>query len=398
MISSHRNKVRQRLGSALLLLSFAALLLVILFAGAAHAQRRQPQPQPPQPPPQPKLQSQVNAAVFLFTPFAIEQYGSLDGFSIDLWNAIAARMQIKTTNFYVVPGHDTSAMWENVKSEVRSGGFDVLVTPVFINSARDAEYDFSYPVMETGLQIMVRAGSESALPAHPFIALIGLLLSQRMLLWLGIGMSLILIPAHLIWLFDRRYPDGITQGKGYFPGIFLALVWAASSLVVQTQQLPVSWVARVIAVVWMFAGVVFVAYYTAQLTTTLTVQQIRGSIEGLSDLPGKQVGTLVNSDAADYLRAKNVQVQAFEQPEEMFQALLDKKVDAVVAAAPILLYYTSRRGNGQVKIVGAQFNAAPFAMLFPLGSPLRRRVDSALIALRENGAYQEIYEKWFGPP
>jgi len=34
--------------------------------------------------------------------------------------------------------------------------------------------------------------------------------------------------------------------------------------------------ARVIALPWMFAGVVFVAMYTAQLTTTLTVRQIRG--------------------------------------------------------------------------------------------------------------------------
>jgi polar amino acid transport system substrate-binding protein len=354
--------------------------------------------QKPRPRPQTQPQTQLNAAVFLLTPFAIEQNGSLSGFSIDLWNAIAARMGVKTTAYNVVPGQDTSEMWDIVRSDVRSGQLDVLVTPVFITSARDAEFDFSYPVMETGLQIMVPATAESAQPPHPFLALIGLLLSPRMLLWLGIGMVLILIPAHLIWLFDRRRPDGITQGKPYFPGIFVALVWAASALVVQTQQLPGSWLARVVAVMWMFAGVVFVAYYTAQLTTTLTVEKIRGSIEGPSDLPGKQVGALVNSAAVDYLVAQNAQVETFEQPEQMFQALLENKVDAVVAAAPVLLYYSARSGKGRVKLVGSQFNTAPFAMLFPLGSPLRRKVDSALIALRENGTYEQLYEKWFGTP
>lgn len=42
-----------------------------------------------------------------------------------------------------------------------------------------------------------------------------------------------------------------------------------------------------LAVLWMFVGMVYVAFYTAQLTTTLTVQAIRGSINGPEDLPAK---------------------------------------------------------------------------------------------------------------
>jgi len=81
----------------------------------------------------------------------------------------------------------------------------------------------------------------------------------------------------------------------------------------------------------MFAGVVFVAFYTAQLTTSLTVEQIRGAIEGPSDLPSKQVGTLAGSTAVDYLRRQNAQIQEFPTTDQMFNALLDKKVDAVVS-------------------------------------------------------------------
>ena len=33
-----------------------------------------------------------------------------------------------------------------------------------------------------------------------------------------------------------------------------------------------------------------------------------------------------------------------------------------------------------------------------LDSPLRRKINLALIALRENGTYQQIYAKWFGTP
>ena len=160
--------------------------------------------------------------------------------------------------------------------------------------------------------------------------------------------------------------------------------------------MPHQWFARALSIFWMFVGVVFVALYTAQLTTALTVEQIRGAIEGPDDLPGKSVATLAGSTAADYLLAQNAQVQEFATPDQMFKALLDKKVDAVVTAGPMLQYYAAHEGKGRVKTVGPEFNTAPAAIMVQLDSPLRRKINLALVALRENGTYQQIYDKWFG--
>jgi hypothetical protein len=82
----------------------------------------------------------------------------------------------------------------------------------------------------------------------------------------------------------------------------------------------------------------------------------------------------------------------------MFKALLDKKVEAVLAPAPLVLYYAAHEGKGRVKTVGPEFNTAPAAIMVQLDSPLRRKINLALIALRENGAYHRIYDKWFGTP
>jgi polar amino acid transport system substrate-binding protein len=114
-------------------------------------------------------------------------------------------------------------------------------------------------------------------------------------------------------------------------------------------------------------------------------------------LPGKQVATLANSIAADYLREQKAQVQELS-PEQMFKALLDKKVDAVVAPSPLLLYYGAHEGKRRVKIVGPVFNSKPVAIELQLDSPLRKKIDGALIALREDGTYQQIYDKWFSVP
>ena len=83
-------------------------------------------------------------------------------------------------------------------------------------------------------------------------------------------------------------------------------------------------------------------------------------------------------------------------PDQMYKALPEGRVSAVVFGAPVLLYYASHQGSGLVRVVGAQFNTLPVAMFFPARSPLRKRVHTALTALRENGTYQRLYKKWFG--
>ncbi len=331
---------------------------------------------------------EIRVAAIIAPPITMEQNGSLTGFSVDLWNAIAARLKV-TTNYQIMP--DVS----HLEEAMRSKSVD-LVLGVFITSARDEVFDFSIPTLQAGQQIMVRDTGERAATVNPLMDLLRLLFSRTTLLWLCVALLIVLIPAHVIWFLERRQPDSMLSNQNYFPGIFEVIYWGLSSLTSQAQTMPREWAARAFSIYWMFVGVVFVALYTAQLTTTLTVEQIRGAIEGPSDLPGKQVATLAGSTAADYLRDQHAQVQEFATTDQMFKALLDKKVDAVVSAAPIVLYYAAHDGKGRVKTVGPEFNTAPAAIMVQLDSPLRRKINLALVALRENGSYQQIYDKWFG--
>jgi len=333
---------------------------------------------------------EVRAVTLVAPPLVLEENGSLTGFSIDLWDAIAAQLKLKTS-YQIVP--DVSAVLEAMQSKRAD-----LTVSIFITSARDEVFDFSYPILEAGLQIMVLDTGQKAQTEIPLWDVLRLLFSRTTILWLGMALLLVLIPAHLVWLFERRNEDSIISNRNYFPGIFEAMFWAASTLTTQAENMPHQWVARTFSIFWMFAGVVFVAFYTAQLTTTLTVEQIRGAIEGPGDLPGKQVGTVTNTLAVDYLRERKAQVHEFPTIDQMFQALLDKKVDAVVTGAPVLLYYAAHEGKGRVKVVGPEFNRAPVAIMVQLDSPLRRQIDVAMMKLRENGTYRQLYDKWFGAP
>lgn len=335
--------------------------------------------------------SVIRVGVLVVSPFIMAQNGSLTGFSIELWDAIAKQMKVKTS-YQLEP--DINGLQDAMQSKT----VDLTVVPVFVTSARDQIFDFSYPIMQPGLLIMVRDTGEAATSANPLWDTLRLMFSRTTAEWLGMALLLMLIPAHVVWLLERRHEDGIIRNRSYFPGIFQAIFWAVSALMTQEEGMPRQWLARTLSIFWMFAGVVFVAFYTAQLTTTLTVQQIQGGIQGPSDLPGKPVATLLHSTAADYLQDQNAQVQGFPTADQMFTALLNKKVDAVVFSAPVLLYYASHEGKGLVKTVGPEFNTAPVAFTMQLNSPLRRQIDIAFLQLRENGTYQQIYDKWFGGP
>ena len=321
-------------------------------------------------------------------PMVTNQDGQLSGFSIELWNEIAARLNLKFT-YQVAP--DVRAQLDQVKT----GKADVGIAAISITASREAEFDFSQPILNAGLQIIVRSQGKEGGESTPMRDLFSLLFSWTSLAWLGIAVVLILVPAHVVWFLERRQEGGIVPTEKYIPGIFYALYWAAGTLATQAESAPKQWIARVVAILWMFTGLVFVALYTAQLAATLTVQQISGGISGPNDLSGKRVAATRGSTAATAVRSYNAQVIEVTQIAEAYEALQNRTVDAVVFDSPVLLYYAANEGKGRVSVVGAPFRKEDYGIVYPQGSALRNRVNIELLKMREDGAYQRIYDKWF---
>src|SRR5262245_50910130 len=332
-------------------------------------------------------QQKLRVATRVLPPLVVEQPGGkLSGFSIELWDKIAEKLKLQTT-YQIAP--DVRSLLD----DVRAGKADVGVSAISITATREQEFDFSQPILNAGLQIMVRGRGQDE--SSPLWDLLGLLFSSTILVWLGIALLLIIIPAHIVWYLERRRHDGIIPTEDYIPGIFYALYWAAATLATQAEQAPKHWLARVVTVLWMFVGVVFVAFYTAQLAATLTVQQIQGGINGPDDLRGKKVATTRGSTAATALGALRADVQEVAKIEDAFKALNDKQVEAVVFDAPVLMSYAAREGKGRVQLVGASFRKEDYGIVFPRNAALRRQVNITLLGLREDGTYQKLYDKWF---
>ncbi|MDV6332687.1 transporter substrate-binding domain-containing protein [Asticcacaulis sp. 201] len=330
----------------------------------------------------------VHVSVRVLPPFVEQQNGQFSGFSIDLWNEIAKRRHWQSS-------YTAAPDVEGQLTAVSRKEADVGVGAVSITAERDQRFDFSQPILNGGFQILVRStrpGPEST----ALESLLHLLFSPAILVWLGIACLLTIIPAHIIWLAERRHPEGMIPSKSYFPGIFQAFFWGMGTLATQADSMPRHWISRVVAVLWMFTSVVFVAFYTATLTATLTVQQFKSEINGPNDLVGKTVATVTASTSEEYLKSNGVRIQAFPDAATAYQALRAKKVDAVVYDASVLQYIAAHEGSGTVNVVGPIFHSEDYGFVFHNGSDLRRPVDQTLLSIREDGTYDRLTDKWFG--
>jgi ABC-type amino acid transport substrate-binding protein len=160
---------------------------------------------------------------------------------------------------------------------------------------------------------------------------------------------------------------------------------------------PKGSVGRIFGIVWILAGYFVFAYFTASVTTTATVQELHGTINGPEDLFGKRVASVARSTAAEYLASQGMTVELLENVDRAYGLLEDGKIDAVVYDAPVLQHYAAKRGKGKVRVVGLMFQEKSYGMAMNVHSPYRDKVNVALLKLIEEGRYQQIKEKWFGP-
>jgi polar amino acid transport system substrate-binding protein len=327
----------------------------------------------------------LRVATRLIKPFVFEENRALTGFSIELWQEISRQLNARS-EFVMKPSV------KELLEATRSKEVDLAIAAISITAEREIDWDFSQPMLDAGLQILTPAqGTHSGLVA----AIISGVFSSAVLPILGLVLLMILIPAHLVWFFERRNSTGMLAHRSYFPGILEACWWAASTLATQADQMPRAALARIVAVIWMFASVVFIAYFTAAVTSSLTLQQLRGDINSPEDLPGKRVATVKGSTSMDYLRSRNITVMEFANVEEALRAIAQGSADAVVYDAPVLLYYAAHEGKGKVQVVGSIFRKESYGILFPSNSPYRKPVNEALLKIRENGTYDRLYGKWF---
>ena len=329
----------------------------------------------------------VTVATRELTPFVMTEGNVRTGFTIDLLNDIAKHTGW-TYTFVDSPNV------QSLLNTVAAGRADMGASAVSITGDRAKMFDFSQPILNGGLQIIAPVGNTEH--AHPgLVDFLKLLFSHTMAVWLLAAVVLTVLPAHIIWLLERGDPGSMVD-KSYFPGIFQAFGWGLGMLSAAPFDPPQRWPIRMITVLWTFVSIIFVAYYTAILTTNLTVARINAEIKSPADLIGKRVCSVAGTTSASALNKLGVGFTGVPKSEDCFAGFENKQFDAVVYDAPVLQHYVAHKGAGIADLAGPVFKDEDYGVVFPIGSDLRRQFDDALLAVQEEGEFDRLKTKWFG--
>lgn len=323
-------------------------------------------------------------------PFSFEEAGARVGFAAELWDALATKLDMP----YEI---EVVGSAQEIIDAVQQKRADIGVGAISVTSKREQLIDFSQPFYESGLQILVAGGSGSY--ASQIFGLIKNLFNLKLIGAFLLLLFTMLVISHLVWRYEHKVNTD-QWPEDYKAGLWESFWWTISTLLVggADNKGPVGVGGRIIAIVWMLLSIVLVSLLTASFTTTLTVNSLKGDINGPDDLPGRQVATIKGSTTETWLNDKGAKVTALADVAACIEALKAGQVQAVVYDAPVLQYEAAKSNDTSLQMVGPVFERQNYAFALQQDSALREPLNQALLLLSEEGVGSELREKYFGEP
>lgn len=316
-------------------------------------------------------------------PFVIKDTGGgWSGLSVDLWKQTAEQLGLDY-EFREV------ATPEALIDGVKAGTLDVSIAAITVTEERAKKVDFTVPFFNSGLGIVVPAAQGGMWKVVKAFFSIGFL---KVIAVLG----LVLLAAGCgVWLFERKRNAGQFGGSPA-RGLASAFWWAGVTMttVGYGDKAPQTLGGRVIALIWMFTGVVMISGFTAQVASSLTVTRLNTAITGPADLPRFTVATVKESSAARYLAARNMAPVMRDSVAEAVAAVSTGAAEACVYDSAILKY--ELRQHRELMLLPATFDLSNYAIALPLKSPLRKPMNLAVLKIVQGDAWPVLLRRYLG--
>jgi ABC-type amino acid transport substrate-binding protein len=310
--------------------------------------------------------------------------GSWYGISIQLWQMLARDLGLT----YTFKEMDLLGLLNGM----RDGTLDAAVAALTMTAEREEQMDFTHPFYTTGLGIAVPRTHKGSLFQNlrrvfsvQFIqALAGLLL-------------VLFIFGVLVWLSERKR-NPAHFGGSVSQGLWSGFWWAAVTMttVGYGDKAPISIRGRILALIWMFAGIITISSFTASITAALTITQLASPINGPEDLAHVRTATIPGSTSAEYLRKHHLLSKPYGTPLEGLQAVAAGDIDAMVYDAPLLRYLAIQSLQGAVTVLPFTFERQDYGIALRTNSPLRELMNRAILRHLKLPAWQTLLQQYTG--
>lgn len=325
-------------------------------------------------------------------PFAMRnESGQWEGISIDLMREVKAELEN-------VSGHKIKLEFKDLPlaemlDAVANSQVDLAAAAITMNYEREKRMDFTHSFHTSGLGIAVGTKQRRS----SWTGIVDAVFSKTFLRIVAGLFLAMLISAAGIYLFERKH-NREHFDEGWLKGVAAGFWWAAVTLttVGYGDKVPKSLGGRLIALVWMFAGLFIIAGFTAAVTSALTLTELRARVRGPSDLSRIKVATVEGSTSAEYLRSRHLKFAVHPDVDSALASLVDNQCEAVVYDAPILKYQTYEHYTGEAFVLPVTFERQSYAFALPSDSPLREPINRVLLRQTSSPDWEEVLANYFG--
>lgn len=317
-------------------------------------------------------------------PFVIEDGDRYRGLAVDLWEDIAADHGWR----YSYKAYDLEGLLDAVeKREV-----DVGLGAITVTADRERRMDFAHPITSSGLGVAVRKEEGSG-----WLAVVQALISPAFLKVIATLCMLLLVVGCLAWLFERKQnPEhfGGSGGKGIFAGFWWAMV--TMTTVGYGDVAPRTVPGRLLGMVWMLTTLLVLSFFTASITSALTVGKLGDPIESGDEVGRLRIASVETSTSGQWLKRNQNEFQAVGSLDAGLQALVAGDVDAVVYDAPLLRWQINRDYHGRLRVLPIQLERQDYAFALPDESPLSEGIDTSLLQRINGPDWDRRLKKYLG--
>ena len=139
-------------------------------------------------------------------------------------------------------------------------------------------------------------------------------------------------------------------------------------------------------------------YYESGLSIMVRKDDL--SIKGVKDLENKVLCAEIGSSVSVFMsKIKGTKIRTFNSAGEAFLELNNKGCEAIVNDKPVNEYFLTQKASSNLNLreVPGVLRAENYGIAVCKGNDqLRARLNKALDAIRADGTYDKIYNKWFG--
>jgi len=318
-------------------------------------------------------------------PFIIDHQGTLSGISIYLWEEIASELDI--------PFRYQAMSFKEILEGLEKETIDISINPLTITYDRYKKFDFTQSFYVSYSTIAIHEET-SIRRVYQFL---GSVFNKNFLRGLLFLLLLISIFGFLIWQFEKeKNPEQFhPENKGIWDGIWWSIV--TMTTVGYGDKTPKTKGGKMVALVWMLSGILFISGLTASIASSLTVGHMSEDANHLEDFKKKQIGTVRNSSAANYLQNNFFRnVILYENVLSGLNALDAHQLDAFLYDAPILKYRINENAHlWHLEILPVQFNKQFYAFGFPKNRlELKEKISRSIIEELEHSEWESVMEEF----